>query len=147
MASKDNQYHFIQKVSNVSDDKFAPYYQNVSSYMTNVILLGNTMVVYLMTILLKETNKLPNHGMLGKLVISPNLKISKKLKNKMLVFNKSLTLVKHSVMGMSEERIEDPTTLLLVDLKSRKLTSISKRKQEITILLAQEILSELRKFL
>lgn len=145
MVSKDNQYHFIQRVSNVSDDKFAPYYQNMSSYMTNIILLGNTMVVYLMTILLKNTNKLPNHGMLGKLVTSPDLKVNKKVKNKILIFNKSLNLVKHSVMGMSEERIKDPITLLLVDLKSRKLFSLSKDKQEKAIALGQKILSDLRK--
>lgn len=141
-------YQFIQKTSDESDPRYNPYLEHTTSYIANIILLGNTIVLLIITILLKDKQMPPKHSMLGNLVRDysealPRL-IHKNLILKILEFNNVLNLVKHSVIVMSPDNINDPYTILFLDLKEQQIVTIPINKQQESISSAQGIIANLK---
>lgn len=146
-------YDFVQKGASESDPRYEPYFSHTATYMTNMIMLGNTIILLLITLIMNNKLPLPKHGMLGKLIGAKehkelfDLKIDERLKRDILKFNESLNLVKHSVIGMSNERINDPQTAMFFDLKDRQAVTIPVGQQEDTIKLGQRVISKVKNLL
>lgn len=151
MAAKQDFYKFIQKTSEESDPRYEPYLQHATGYMANIILLGNTIVLLLITLIIKNKLEPPKYSMLGKLINAHEYEelfkplIKKSVKQDIDEFNKSLNLVKHSIIGMSPDNIKDPVTITLFDLKERQAVSVTKKQQEENIALGQKIIAAVGK--
>jgi hypothetical protein len=116
-------------------------------------MLGNTIVLLLITLIMNNKLPLPTHGMLGKLIGAKeykelfDLRMDNELKRDILKFNDALNLVKHSVIGMSDDRINDPQTAMFFDLKDRQAVIIPVGQQEDTIKLGQRVISKVKNLL
>jgi len=150
-VSEQNYYQFIQKQENIDDPRYSSYFQHAMNYSANILWLGNTIILLLITILLNSRQTLPRHSMLGRIIREYRRFfgdfLEEDLINRIFEFNQSLNCIKHSLVGLSSDSITDPGTIYLFDLGERQSRTLSIDEQNESINLAQGIISDLKRSL
>lgn len=148
MKPNQDYYQFIQKQTDTEDPKYQPYFTHTFEYIANILMLGNSLVLLLITLLKDNHKKLPSHGMLGG-ILKENKdffieKLGNETINDLFLFNQSLNQIKHSVIGLSETNIANPKIITFFDLKSLQSFSLSELDQQSNIRLGQKNITNLQ---
>lgn len=148
MKPNQDYYQFIQKQTDTEDPKYQPYFTHTFEYIANILMLGNSLILLLITLLKDNHKKLPLHGMLGG-ILKENKdffieKLSNETFNDLFLFNKSLNQIKHSVIGLSETNITNPKIITFFDLKSLQSFTLSELYQQSNVILGQKTIANLQ---
>jgi hypothetical protein len=148
MKPNQDYYQFIQKQTDTEDPKYQPYFTHTFEYIANILMLGNSLVLLLITLLKDNHKKLPSHGMLGS-ILKENKdffldKLDNEIINELFLFNQSLNQIKHSIIGVSETNITNPQIITFFDLKSLQSVTLSELDQQLNIRLGQKNITNLQ---
>lgn len=119
--NSDNDYMFIQKKGNESDKLYEAYYTMAAGYIANVILLTNSLLFILMKCHIDKKIDLPLNSMVGSFIRSienNNFYELQDILSELKMINKFVNLVKHSLIGMTDD--PKTTSIYLWDMKTRQ---------------------------
>lgn len=149
MKPNQKYYQFIQKQTDTEDPKYQPYFNHTFEYISNILMIGNSIVLLLITLLKDNHKNLPSHGMLGGILKENKDFFTEKLGDKtiddLFLFNKSLNQIKHSVIGLSKTSITNPNLIIFFDLKSLQSFTLSESVQQSNIKLGQKNIINIQK--
>lgn len=148
ITNKPEFYTFIQKTIEGSDGPYDLYMKHVIGYMGNILLLGNTIVLLLITLIKSNTNQTPKTGMLGRLLTQDykrlfHSKLGQELVKQTLLFNNALNQVKHSLFEIGPNSLTSKT-IYFFEFNILQLVEVSKTKQKENVKLAQSCIKQIQ---
>ncbi|NMC36365.1 hypothetical protein GYA49_04945 [Candidatus Beckwithbacteria bacterium] len=124
----NDHYTFLKIDPNTYRGEYDAYFQRASEYITNVIMLTNSLILILITCFIELGIGLPKDSMVGTFIriIRDNKKSHPKLSKLLHLLhnvNKIVNQTKHSLIGINENPNE--TGIIFWDLKEKKMQTLT----------------------